>query len=324
MIRREAPMTSKIDYRPLNVVLRPQSAALHAYASRAGVSGDAIATGFRPRPDLDLTFHGGRTIRDLVFVNRYLGGPTAWDDSDRTNIDSGLRTLLTDPGLQEIIAQYFFGQPISTTMLPSQFLRDNAGKRFFKDQAEALVKEEAASGALQDADPASTVLCLMLPRGVILVDGNSDGSDAESPHAKAVLVDDDQVDSKHGLGGYHGSVHVDGQSFYYAVGVYSKDDNGIVAFDEPWKNVVATFYHELCEARTDPDVEDVIRTGNDRLLGWYSESAGEIGDIPISLASGDLSRVMQEVKLEDGSVEPIQLQWSNRVHGPEHPDSASN
>ncbi|MBV9060746.1 MAG: hypothetical protein JOZ09_16560, partial [Pseudonocardiales bacterium] len=52
-------MTSKIGYRPLNVVLRPQSPALDAYAQQAGVSSDAIATGFRPHPDLDLTFHGG-------------------------------------------------------------------------------------------------------------------------------------------------------------------------------------------------------------------------------------------------------------------------
>jgi hypothetical protein len=67
-------MTSKIGYRPLNVVLRPQSPALDAYAQQAGVSSDAIATGFRPHPDLDLTFHGGHIIKDLVFVNRYLGG----------------------------------------------------------------------------------------------------------------------------------------------------------------------------------------------------------------------------------------------------------
>jgi hypothetical protein len=37
----------------------------------------------------------------------------------------------------------------------------------------------------------------------------------------------------------------------------------IVVFDQPWKNVVATFYHELNEARTDADVEDAIRAGND-------------------------------------------------------------
>jgi hypothetical protein len=37
--------------------------------------------------------------------------------------------------------------------------------------------------------------------------------------------------------------------------VFSEGNNGIPAFDESWKNVVATFYHELVEARTDADVE---------------------------------------------------------------------
>jgi hypothetical protein len=38
--------------------------------------------------------------------------------------------------------------------------------------------------------------------------------------------------------------------------------NGIPVFDQPWKKVVATFYQELNEARTDADVEDPIRAGN--------------------------------------------------------------
>jgi hypothetical protein len=315
-------MTSQIDYRPLNVALRPQSRALRTYTSRAKVSSEAMASGFHPRPDLDLTYHGGRTITDLVFVNRYLGGPAAWDDTDRTNIDSALQMVLTDPGMQGIIAQYF-SAPISTTMRPSQYVDQPIGDRFFKDQAEALVSNQVAAGALGDADPANTVLCLMLPPGVVLVDGNSDGSDVEDPRARAVLVDDDQADSTHGLGGYHGSVHIGDQTCYYAIGVYSEGDNGIVAFDQPWKNVVATFYHELSEARTDPDVEDVIRTGSEGLLGWYSRQGGEIGDIPMMLAGpGGLSRVMREVTCSDGRTHPVQLEWSNKVHGPEGPDTA--
>ena len=75
---------------------------------------------------------------------------------------------------------------------------------------------------------------------------------------------DDEASSLNGLGGYHGSVHVGGDAgatIYYAVGVYSEalpdgSQNGIPVFNENWKNVVATFYHELNEARTDPDVED--------------------------------------------------------------------
>jgi hypothetical protein len=89
-----------------------------------------------------------------------------------------------------------------------------------------------------------------------------------------------------------------------------------------WKNVVATFYHELNEARTDPDVGDA-RLINDPHLGWYSDGiiippnedrqlGGEIGDIPIEEANElrlDLSTVFKEVRLSDGiATVPVQLQ----------------
>jgi hypothetical protein len=46
----------------------------------------------------------------------------------------------------------------------------------------------------------------------------------------------------------------------------------------------------------------------------------EIGDIPMTLAGSDLSKVMKEVPLADGSgTVPIQLMWSNAVGGPEGP-----
>ncbi len=114
------------------------------------------------------------------------------------------------------------------------------------------------------------------------------------------------------------------ETVYYAVSVYSKGTNGIVAFPDPWQSVCATLYHELCEARTDPDVEDAIRAGStpagERLLGWYSSRGGEIGDIPMSEAGSDLSLVMKEVPLADGNgTVPIQLMWSNAVGGPEGP-----
>ncbi len=102
--------------------------------------------------------------------------------------------------------------------------------------------------------------------------------------------------------------------------VYSEGQNGIVALSEPWKNVVATFYHELCEARRDPEDDDVIRSGNEKQLGWYSNKGGEIGDIPMSLAGAHLERVMVEAPLAKGGTAPVQLEWSNHVHGPEGPN----
>jgi hypothetical protein len=308
----------RMDFRPLNVTLAPRSRALAAYAARAGVSAEALAAGFDPRPDLDMTFRGGRTVADLTFVNLYLGGSAAWDASDRASIDAALSAAFSDDGLERIIAQYYDG-PISARMLESHVVEDRLKARFYKDDAERLVKHMFGQKIFGDADPADTVVNMMLPRGVILVDGRSDGSDEDADAHSPVLVDDDAADSTHGLGGYHGSVHVHGQEILYAVGVYSEGENGIPAFDEPWKSVVATFYHELCEARTDPDVEDVIRGGPESKLGWYSQQGGEIGDIPMALAGADLSLVMQEVGLANGGTAPVQLQWSNAVHGPEAP-----
>lgn len=129
------------------MALRPESKALYAYAVSAGIPDEVIAGGFRPRPAIDLTFLGGHTIRDLVFVNRYVGGHARWDDTDRKNIDSALQAVMTDPSLESIIAQYFRGGPISTTMLESQFIENAVGKRFFKDQGEALVR--AGAGLLE-------------------------------------------------------------------------------------------------------------------------------------------------------------------------------
>ena len=70
--------------------------------------------------------------------------------------------------------------------------------------------------------------------------------------------------SLNGLGGYHGSVHVKtpkgkNVTLYYSVNAFSEilpngQENGISVFDKPWKNVVATLYHEMSEFRTDADV----------------------------------------------------------------------
>jgi hypothetical protein len=134
----------------------------------------------------------------------------------------------------------------------------------------------------------------------------------------------------HGLGGYHGSIHpTNGETIYYAVGVYSEkradgSENGIAVFDAPWKNVVATFYHELNEARTDCDVDDAIRAGNDpndvKFLGWTSKQGEECGDFPVFESGNDLAKVFQEVPIAVANQRaPVQFQYSNNVHGPEGP-----
>ena len=272
---------------PLSVVLRPDSEAAASYRSAV------LAPGFGPEAGLVLRFLGGKTLPHLRYSIVYLG---SWQAQERSELDHALAAAMRDRGLNNVLAQYFPRAEVTTTFAGSKVHEGSLPERVTRDVVEALVPS---------LDLGPTVACLLLPKG-------------------AVLVDTGDVDSKHGLGGYHGSVKVNGSERYYAVAVYSDGDNGIVAFDEPWKNVCATLYHELQETRTDPDVEDAIRLGSapgaDRLLGWYSPRGGEIGDIPMAEAGGDLGRVRKEVPLADGSgTVPIQLMWSNAAGGPEGP-----
>lgn len=181
---------------------------------------------------------------------------------------------------------------------------------------------------------------MILPRKTILFSDlsshalkktQSDSKDKDN-HDKAErepLVAEEEADSLNGLGGYHGSIHVDngrnGQTIYYSVNAYAERmdngrTNGIVVFDEPWKNIAFVLYHELNEARTDPDVDDGNNERREELLGWTSERGDECGDFPITEAfrSGNPRLIIKEVEI-DGNLVPIQLQYSNFVHGPEGP-----
>jgi hypothetical protein len=286
-----------------------------------------LAAGFEPRPAWNLKNIGGRTIADLVFVNRYVGEAGAWAEADMENIDRALAAALSDAGLQSVIAQYFPG-PITSRMLPSATHQVALPATVYKDTVEQLAVKLHGEGVLGEADPTNSVINIMLPKGIMLSDEVSPGFQApagteeawEHRRAGTIKLDSgDAADSGHGLGGYHGSIHVaGGVETYYAVGVYSEGANGIDAFPgQPWKNVVATFYHELNEARTDADVEDVNATNDEKLLGWYSQTGqGEIGDLPINACGGNLELVFKEVALADGTMVPIQLMWSNLASGP--------
>jgi hypothetical protein len=299
---------------------------------RGGRETAARAGGFPAEPSLNMRYFGGKTIEHLTFTNVYLGGKPKWSPDDIQRIDSSLAGAMTDGHLNNVLAQYFKDGKATAAFRPSRILDGPLPPRVFRDTVEGFVAGLDAQNALAGFDLTSTVFCFMLPRGVVLVDGNKGAhqerhdDDDDSPNL-ALRETDEAADSRHGLGGYHGSIHAKHgaktETVYYAVGVYSEGANGIVAFDEPWKNVCATFYHELCEARTDPDVEDAIRAGDtpaaNRFLGWYSPRGGEIGDIPMDEAGPDLGLVMKEVPLVKGGTAPIQLMWSNAVSGPEGP-----
>jgi len=299
---------------------------------------EVLAPGLPATPAHDLVYHGGHIIADLVFTNFYVGGTAAWKASDIQNIDKALAAAMSDVDLNNVMAQYFPEGKITSTFEPSQVLAGPPPQVVSQGDVENLVKQLFAAGSLNGFDLTSTVFDFMLPSGTILNTDEAPTTAAitareEKPVAvkKGIPIEEEE-DSTNGLGGYHGSVHVGTgptrKTIYYAVGVFSEKlpdgtVNGIPAFPEPWKNVVATFYHELNEARTDADVEDAIRAGSDpnatKFLGWTSKQGEECGDFPVFEAN-PLTKVFKEVHLTDesGSV-PVQFQYSDDVHGPEGP-----
>jgi hypothetical protein len=319
-----------------SVVVAAASEAAKRYQS--GRESVALAPGFAAHNAMNLHFFGGRTIEHLTFTHVYLGGKAAWRRDDISAIDASLSASMEDAHLNNVIAQYFKDGKPTAAFKPSRVLEGPLPGRVFRDTVEGFVASLDQSNGLSGFNLGASVFCFMLPKGIVLVDGTSTGGDVkdhdDDEHGGNVAAGehDEATDSKHGLGGYHGSVHAKRGSatdtVYYAVGVYSEGTNGIVAFDKPWKNVCATFYHELQEARTDPDVEDAIRAGNDPrandFLGWYSPRGGEIGDIPLDEAGPNLGSVLEEVPLVKGGTAPIQLMWSNAVGGPEGPITAKH
>jgi hypothetical protein len=307
--------------RPMNVHVARGSRAEQKYRTMAGISDlvpEALAPGLPPTPAHDLLFHGGKTLLNLEYTNLYVGGD-AWTSADITAIDTALRDAMSAPTLNNVMAQYFSATPM-TTFKPSRTLPGGGPNRFSQGDLEALLSDLAGKSQLDGYQLPSTVFNFLLPKGTILSDNPAIGAVTTGPGAAGA---DSEADSLNGLGGFHGSIVTGAKTLYYAVGVYSERRpdgtvNGIPVFDAAWKNVVATFYHELNEARTDPDVQQVIAGGPSSLLGWTSRSGEECGDFPVFEAN-PLSLVFQEVPLTKGGTVPVQFQYSNFVHGPEGP-----
>jgi hypothetical protein len=296
----------------------------------------ALAVGIPKTPEHDLVFHGGKTIPQLSFANFYVGGKEAWDSGDVANIDNAIKAIMTDRRLNNVIVQYFpAGTNVSANFLGSTFLPGPALTVVSRGDIDALVSSALSGQPLNGGDFSSTVINLMLPEGTVLTTDEAPSGGSASKAARqeksyappaagyelgrVSAVARETADSTNGLGGYHGSIHDGGRTLYFAVGVYSKGANGIDAFGTPWKNVVATFYHELCEVRTDCDVEDANRNNDERALGWNSAQGEECGDLPIFEDPG-LNRVFQEIELANAAGRsPVQFQYSNHVHGPEGP-----
>ncbi|HDR8066353.1 TPA: hypothetical protein QCY66_005378 [Bacillus cereus] len=324
----------------MNVFVAPASTAeknLRGQAENNGVHSEVIAPGISPTPQHDLINRGGKTIPHLSYINFYVGGTDSWNKEDIDNIDKALEAAMADEHLNNVMVQYF-NEPITSTFKGSKILKGTAPVSVSKGDVEAIVSKLYFEGELKENDFGSTVFNFMLPSGTVLTTDDATTSNGgqtqlEDHKGNHPLADtDDAADSLDGLGGYHGSVHFkkpndERDTVYYSIGVYSEVRadgwrNGIPVFDHSWKNVVATFYHELQEARTDPDVEEANMTGDTSLLGWVSNKGEECGDFPVFEVNGMLTKVFKEVPLADGSgTVPVQLQYSNAVHGPEGPIS---
>jgi hypothetical protein len=317
--------------RAMNVVVAKGSKAekvCRSYAGRVGhaVSPEALVPSLPATPQHDLVDRGGKIIPELIFTNFFVGGQAAWDADDIRNIDRALAAAMSDRNLNNVMLQYFRGRPqITSTFRASQVLAGPPPASVSQNDLEARVRSLHGAGTLAGFDLANTVFNFLLPPGTILTDSDDDDGEAdrEKPRSAAFPVEE-EASSLEGLGGFHGSLHVGPAVIYYAVGVFSQKlsggrTNGIPVFDKPWKNVVATLYHELNEARTDPDVEDANRLGDEGLIGWTSNAGEEVGDFPVFEAN-PLTKVFREVPLTDGSgTVPVQFQYSNAEHGPEGP-----
>lgn len=284
--------------------------------NRRLIEGQRVNDG-NPAHPTDLLYFGGKTVQNLVVRHFYVGAAGTWNDKEMQAIDHTLKAALLDANLNSVIQQYFPDAEIKTDVFASESIA-NSSSAFEQIDVEAMVSDAYKNGTLtgkgtMNVDFGSTVFCFLLSPGTRLFDIHGG-------------------DSYNLLSGYHGSVSCarpDGSgddTVYYAVGVYSQKladgtVNGIVRWDQPdqsWKNVVATFYHEINEVRTDPDGEQVADGASARdKLGWYSPEYGEIGDIVMALAGDHLDEAVKDIPLADGSgTVPVQLMYSNYKHAP--------
>src|SRR5271166_1704131 len=119
--------------RPMNISFRHGSPAENKYRALTGIAGvqpEALPPGVPATPAHDLMFHGGKTIANLTFTNFCVGGD-AWQASDIQNIDRALSAAMSEPTLNNVIAQYFNGAAPTSHFVASQKLPGPAPARLW-------------------------------------------------------------------------------------------------------------------------------------------------------------------------------------------------
>lgn len=259
----------------------------------------------------NLTDHGGGVLKSVnvvpVYVGQYWGSTQG--QADRNHNDAALADLVTNPGMTGVWQQYGAGAGSTGASLAINTQADPT--KMTKADVEAMVKSQIANGTFDTSNP-QTLFNLVLPPGCELQDSNG-------------------ASSFNGLGGYHGSVNINGREVYYDAICYGQKDsaaphgvNGIDFAGNAQDNVSITESHEISETVTDPNVEAAIRNNDNNKLGWYDDSTkykdfkgktqtgkGEIGDISILNAelAGDRNLSTAWGK-SDGFA--FQKEWSNQ------------
>ena len=298
---------------PMRIQVIPGSESEHIYYRNAARYSDinpkreALAPGVTASPKDDLVFRGGKVIPQMGYQNIYLGRSSDFAPGDVESIDDAIARVIRDERLKGIIQQYFPGKTLSCDIANSVILEEAKPLEMDEPDIQNKIVELFDRNLILPTDQDRTCFNLVLPPGTVL---------------KL-----DRSSSLNGLGGYHGSVHFsrNGQTktLYYSANVYSElragRQNGIAFFNQPWKNIVGTLYHELVEFQTDPDVNDAIQQRDNSFIGWNSNFGMEIGDQPI--ASNTLDKVFKEVMTLPGPrPTPVQFMYSNFVHGAEGPE----
>ena len=304
--------------RPMRIQARQGSLAEKGYYAHSALPHawpmpKAIAPGMSPAPLEDLIFHGGKIVPQMEFQNVYLGGAASWKASDIDSIDSAINVAMRDRRLNNVMAQYFHDTVLSCDMRESIIVDEAQPEPLDEPDVHAIIARLFDNTLIKRTALDTTIFNLILSAGTVLKLGDSS--------------------STNGLGGYHGSLHIERSgktiTLYYSANVYSEvqpngRENGIAAFNKPWKNVVGTLYHEINEFRTDADVNDAIQNNSNDFLGWSSRSGREVGDQPI-FAATNLNQVFKEVKAAKSKKRiPVQFMYSNAVHGAEGPIAESH
>jgi hypothetical protein len=245
-------------------------------------------SGTPPPPDvtnIQVTYHGGPLLQSVRVVTLFWGPD--WKGSALANYFNGFfKTVFADGRFMANLAQY---DTDAYTI----------GDGTLAHSATDVVGPPAT---VQDADIRAEIRAQIAARHLPQPDANTLYFVFTPPHVD--VVDSYGDDSVNTFTGYHDFVP-GSDGFAYAVIPYTD------GLSDP--RVMTVFAsHELAEAVTDPEP-------GDNTLGWYDDSNGEIGDIPVSLFEANQigqSDLIDELDGSNGAVYLVQKEWSLKDNGP--------